>query len=353
MKDNIGHGNRCVTNVTGVTNITGVTDVTGVTDITGATDEKGAAHKTGPVRGTRKDARSMLSVLSCPVCHEPLDAKKDEASSNIITCISCPRGHSYDIARGGIASSKEGVSSSKGYINLLMSNQSAAKRHGDDRLMLTARAEFLDRGYYQPICDTLADMTLPYVTDSDAIIIDCGCGEGWYARQLLEFYARNDVFPDYIGIDISKTAVRMAAKRVPDMLPVVASAYDLPVRNGGADIILSVFAPVAANEFRRALKRGGALFTATACERHLFGLKKAVYDKPYLNEYDGGELEGFRLEERRRTEYTLSLAGEDITRLFIMTPYYYKTSRKDQEKLAVLDRLDTEVSVEIRRYRSL
>lgn len=50
----------------------------------------------------------------------------------------CPQGHTFDIA-------------AKGYVNLLMSNSSGAKRHGDDRLMINARRDFLSKGFYTPL----------------------------------------------------------------------------------------------------------------------------------------------------------------------------------------------------------
>lgn len=66
----------------------------------------------------------------CPVCSQEL--KKEEK------IWVCPQGHTFDIA-------------AKGYVNLLMSNSSGAKRHGDDRLMINARRDFLSKGFYTPL----------------------------------------------------------------------------------------------------------------------------------------------------------------------------------------------------------
>ena len=44
---------------------------------------------------------------------------------------------------------------------------------------------------------------------------------------------------------------------------------------------------------------------------------------------------------------------EDILHLFEMTPYYYKTSREDQERLMKLDSLSVTASFELLVYRTL
>ena len=280
-------------------------------------------------RGGKEKLRGA-GALCCPVCGLPLSAGRG--------VMTCGRGHSYDIAR-------------EGYVNLLMSNQSSSRRHGDDRVMIEARACFLDKGYYRPIADALADMTAPYVR-SGGTVLDAGCGDGWYSALLIDRYAENGVYPEYIGIDISKAALKAASRRGADMTLAVASAYRLPVAESRCDAVLSVFAPTAADEFRRVLAKGGMLFTVTARPRHLYGLKATVYDRPYENEEGGAELPGFELREQKNVDFGLALEGDSIMQLFMMTPYYYKTSREDQSKLEATSRLETEVSAAIRRYEA-
>ena len=82
----------------------------------------------------------------CPVCSQEL--KKEEK------IWVCPQGHTFDIA-------------AKGYVNLLMSNSSGAKRHGDDRLMINARRDFLSKGFYTPLREAVqafVESTQEYVT---------------------------------------------------------------------------------------------------------------------------------------------------------------------------------------------
>ena len=76
-----------------------------------------------------------MPELTCPVCGGVLH--REERS------LRCGAGHCYDIAR-------------QGYVNLLRSNQSKSKRHGDDKRMVAARTAFLDAGYYAPLRDAVA-----------------------------------------------------------------------------------------------------------------------------------------------------------------------------------------------------
>ena len=52
------------------------------------------------------------------------------------------------------------------------------------------------------------------------------------------------------------------------------------------DLLLSVFAPYCGEEFLRVLKPDGQFIMIIPCENHLYGLKEAIYEKPYRNEVD-------------------------------------------------------------------
>lgn len=257
------------------------------------------------------------SAFCCPVCGGRLFA--------LPSSLRCMEGHSFDMAK-------------QGYVNLLMSN-SGGKRHGDDRLMVTARRDFLDKGYYAPLRNALTE-----IVGSRHTVLDAGCGEGYYTAAIA---AENRV----CGIDISKDALRFAAKRCKDAEFAVASISDIPVADAAVDTVISIFAPDSPAEFSRVLKDGGRLITVVPMENHLAELKAAVYDTPYLNPPVNTQREGFRLISSREVKYSITLeCGEDIVSLFKMTPYYYKTSRTDQQKLEKLDTLTTQLEFFIAEY---
>lgn len=88
-------------------------------------------------------------------------------------------------------------------------------------------------------------------------------------------------------------------------------------------------------------------------EKHLWSLKKAVYDTPYENVIENLEVDGFELIERHDIKEMMHLTNNhDIVSLFMMTPYYYKTGREDQMKLNPVQTLDTEIEFAILVYRN-
>ncbi len=260
------------------------------------------------------------SLFICPVCGQRL--------FRVSGSLKCLSGHSFDISK-------------EGYVNLLMNNGSG-KRHGDDRLMVAARKSFLDMGYYEP----LRDAVCAFVGNGKKIL-DSGCGEGYYTSALAD---ANTV----CGIDISKDALKYAAKRCRNVEFAVASIADIPLKNGSVDAVINIFAPDSKDEFLRILKPDGSYITATPLENHLIELKSAIYDKPYKNPAPVKEKQGFRLVNEKALHYSITLeSNQAIDSLFKMTPYYYKTSKEDQQKLLALSRLTTKIEFLIAEYKKL
>lgn len=265
----------------------------------------------------------------CPVCSDEL-CKKEKV-------MLCPNGHSFDIA-------------SKGYVNLLLNNSSGAKRHGDDRLMINARRDFLSKGFYEP----LREAVYGFVGDgfpSGGTLLDAGCGECWYTSYFKRRLDESGLSPEVLGVDISKFALEKAQKNC-GVERAVASIFKLPVADESCYALVNIFAPACPEEFYRVLKSGGRLIKAIPLERHLWELKAAVYDEPYENEVPPAELDGFTLEDSRDVAYEFSLeSNRDITDLFNMTPYCYKTSQSDREKLEKLETLSVSASFRVLVYR--
>ena len=257
------------------------------------------------------------SPFICPVCR----TKMFVLPSNL----RCLKGHSFDVAK-------------QGYVNLLMNN-SSSKRHGDDKLMVSSRTSFLEKGYYSPLRDALKE-----ILGSGQKVLDAGCGEGYYTSA----FSKNNCV---CGIDISKDALKSASKRCKNVSFAVASISDIPLADGTQDVIVSIFAPDNNNEFKRILRPNGRLITVVPMERHLFELKSAIYDKPYLNPEVNSERDGFLLKSAKELKYSIIFeCNEDIIALFKMTPYYYKTGKSDQEKLIKLKSLTTKVEFCLLEY---
>lgn len=268
-----------------------------------------------------------MAGFICPICGNPLE--KSEKS------YICGSAHCFDISKSG-------------YVNLLLSQKSG--NHGDDKVMVKARKDFLDAGYYLPLRGAVTDALCSFIKAGN-VIVDSGCGEGWYTNAFEEALCAQDTPAEVFAVDISKVALSYAAKRSKKVNYAVASAYKLPFADESADAVVSLFAPYAGEEFLRVLKKGGRFITAFPLENHLMGLKKAVYDTPYKNETENTELEGFSTVSITEIKNKITLRNNlDIMNLFMMTPYYYKTGESDQKKLLKLNALDTETEFSVAVY---
>ena len=245
----------------------------------------------------------------------------------------CPKNHSFDKAK-------------EGYVNLILQGGS----HGDDKNMIKARRDFLDKGYYSGFALAICKALQSVIKDSDTLL-DCGCGEGYYTEKF------HSVIPDsseLYAIDISKFALKYAGKRLKnhsDKLA-VATAYNLPFEDESINVITSIFSPFAREEFLRVMTKGAYLILGIADENHLFELKCAVYDNPYKNEVADFNIEGFEFIEEISAKEQLNIAcADDIKNLFEMTPYAHKTSPADIKKLDDLSELTVSADFKVLIYR--
>ena len=269
-----------------------------------------------------------MSHFVCPVCKSRLIEQE--------SMFTCENNHCFDKAK-------------QGYVNLLMSQQSSQKRHGDDKLMVKSRRDFLNKGYYSELCDEIC-LAVDKIKNSHCLLLDIGCGESYYTSQVK---AKCNI-PTVYGIDISKNALQYAAKADKSIHFAVASAFQLPFYDESVDILLNIFAPCAYPEFSRVLKKDGYLVKVVPLSEHLWELKKAIYNEPYKNKPEIKNDELFSLVESKELKYVITLETKaDIFNLFTMTPYYYKTSKEDIDKLLKLESLTTTVHFAIETYRKV
>ncbi len=262
----------------------------------------------------------------CPICKKPL-----EKSGNSLIC---ENRHCFDLSK-------------RGYVNLLRPSKSASVRHGDDKQMVESRKNFLNAGFYAPLCHAVTELLCAHKTEN-MTILDAGCGEGYYTEAVKQAAQTKKV----IGIDVSRDAIHAASLRDKSLHLAVASIFDLPVADESCDILINLFAPYDSAEFSRVLKKDGILIRAFPAEQHLWELKCAVYDTPYENEIDTLSLDGFSLLQKETVAFPLRLTEQAmIDALFKMTPYYYKTSREGQARLAALPFLETRAAFYLVAYK--
>lgn len=287
-----------------------------------------------------------MNIFTCPVCGEkhgydsapPLDISGGTAK--------CPLGHCFDI-------------SAKGYINLLLSQHKNVKDPGDSKEMVAARREFLESGAYKPLLDGLCAAAEQLTAAIPCpVIADCGCGECYYTAGLYDYLTQRGKSPAIFGIDISKNALAAAKQRTKPrgISTAVASVFRMPIESGSADLAMVVFAPFHTAELSRILKKDGCVVTAIPKARHLQALRDLLYDNPRQNEVKPYEIEGFEFLGKDEICRTLEITSQaQLNALFMMTPYFYKTSPRDSDKLysyfGAHDSFTTEIEFEILKYK--
>ncbi len=267
--------------------------------------------------------------FACPKCKQRLALVPNFNTK------ACANGHTYDRARAG-------------YYNLLLGVGGGT--HGDNAEMVEARRSFLSLGYYSALADRLADL-VSECTGIGECVLDAGCGEGYYTdrieHKLSELYGGSNV----LAFDISKDAVRQAVKRNRDISYCVASSYDMPLPDSSVDTVYNAFSPLALDEVRRVLKKNGRFIMVYPGREHLFGLKEKIYKTPYKNEPQDAAIDGFELLKEETLTYDITLTDkESIRSLFMMTPYAYRTSKEDSDRIMSLDTITTAVEFCISVY---
>ena len=258
----------------------------------------------------------VMDCLICPKCRTQLNIADKS--------LKCSNNHCFDLAK-------------EGYVNLLISNKNGSFI-GDNKDMALSRRDFLNKGYFKLLADSLCNELYALGSDSP-FVLDICCGEGYYSSYLKEHHAGK-----YYGFDISKEMVRLAAKRKNDVSYFVANMTDIPLSDSSVDFAFHLFAPFYEKEFYRVLNNNGVLISVTPGKRHLFSLKELLYDTPYENDLTPPETSLLKLKEQKniRAEITLT-SHEDIISLFKMTPYYYHTSNECKQRLNNISSLKTEI----------
>ncbi|MBG0561593.1 putative RNA methyltransferase [Actinoplanes aureus] len=232
-----------------------------------------------------------IPYLRCPVCREPL-ARHERA-------LRCPRGHSFDMAKQGYADLSAG----------------RLPHTGDTAEMVADRAEFLAAGHYDFIAAALAGHR------TDGLVLDAGTGTGDYLTRFLD----GSPAATGLGLDVSKPALRRAARAHPRAAAVLADLWrPLPVADHSAAVILNVFAPRNGPEFHRVLRPDGLLLVVTPAADHLaelitrHGLIQVDPDKAARVSTTLGDQ--FSLVSSTTHRRELKLSGAEARTLIGMTP---------------------------------
>lgn len=262
--------------------------------------------------------------LICPLCGENLIQRERS--------LYCCRNHSFDIVR-------------QGYVNLLTVQQKHSLNPGDTREQVLSRRAFLEAGFYIPIADALVQAAREL--GASGPILDVGCGEGWYSVRTAAA-----IGAELTGLDISKEAVRCAAAKYKDARWLTATASHIPVAEGSAGMLMSLFAVTFPQEFHRVLQPEGYFFQVLAAQDHLLELKSIIYPELLLREKDSvPELPGFRLIKSQAIRFSFTVTGDQVQNLLSMTPHVYRISKEGARHLAETTTLTDTASCVLNVYQ--
>jgi 23S rRNA (guanine745-N1)-methyltransferase len=289
---------------------------------------------------------SRLPVLLCPVCRQDLQPVGDGGTGRV-RALACRERHSFDAAR-------------QGYFNLLVGKGTAFE--SDTAEMVAARTAFLDAGHYRPLAEALARAAEPALNGPAPTVLDSGTGTGHYLRAVLDYLdgqLKNREHGDgadgvaAVGLDISKFALRRAAKLNPEAINLVGDVWQpLPLPDAAVDVVTVVFAPRNAAEFARVLKPTGRLIVVTPRAGHLGEIASRagmLGIDPGKDERLADALAGrFSPLSTQDIDVDLSLSPGDVANLALMGPAGHHTDRATlTERLAGLPQT-TRVSARFR-----
>ncbi|WLI76028.1 23S rRNA (guanine(745)-N(1))-methyltransferase [Kosakonia sp. H02] len=262
--------------------------------------------------------------FSCPLCHAPLNRQAN--------AFVCPQRHQFDIAK-------------EGYVNLLPVQHKRSRDPGDSAEMMQARRAFLNAGHYQPLRDAISYLLQDRLPEHATAVLDIGCGEGYYTQAFANISQQRGATT--FGLDVSRAAIRAAAKRYSQVMFCVASSHRLPFETNSIDGLVRIYAPCKAEELARVMKPEGVVITAAPGPRHLMELKGLIYDDVHLHAENSGEIAGFNVVGKQSLGYEMILTGPEAVALLQMTPFAWRARPEVWEKLAATEqfRCQTDFSI--------
>ncbi|USD66053.1 23S rRNA (guanine(745)-N(1))-methyltransferase [Vibrio sp. SCSIO 43136] len=271
-------------------------------------------------------------TLQCPLCHQTL-VQYDRT-------FRCESNHQFDVAK-------------EGYVNLIPAHHKRSKNPGDNTEMMQARRRFLAGGHYDQMRQAVTELCLAHQSTPEHQLLDIGCGEGYYTQHFATALNNAAPEPTTYGLDISKVAVRYAAKRYANVQFTVASSHRLPFSDLSLDTIVKIYAPCKAQELHRCLADNGVLITVTPAARHLYQLRESIYEDVRLHSEEPEEIDGFTPVSQQKIHYTMALSGQDALDLLQMTPFAWKATQKFKHQLSEAKQYECEADFMIRIYHKI
>ena len=249
--------------------------------------------------------------------------------------LSCAAGHHFDQAK-------------EGYWNLTQPQDKKSPNPGDNRDAVLARHRWLERGHAAGLITALKS----WIPDScpQMRILDLGCGDGSLDPSLFWDQATN-----FCGIDLSKPAIKLAAKRWPEATWVLANAdRGLPVVDSSVYCVVSLFGRRPVAEISRVLSPTGSCIVAVPGDDDLIELREQVQKEgkrrsrvdAIVEEMDDN---GLQCVEQKQWRTQIEIGPDEIADALAMT---YRAGRwSEQSRIASIDATKVTLAADLLQFR--
>lgn len=289
-------------------------------------EECGIQHR--PMRKPLKQRPEMFK-LRCTVrgCGKTL-ALSDRS-------LKCEDRHSFDRAK-------------EGYWNLTQPQDKKSSNPGDSDDAVLARHRWLQQTYTAGLIEALQQWTS--TAEPTGRVLDLGCGEGTFGAALFSSDPQN-----FCGIDLSRKAIKLAARRWPEATWVLANAdRTLPVADRSVAMVTSLFGRRPLSEIERVLTKNGICIVAIPAEDDLIELREQVQESGIRRSrweaiVDEMKTVGLELAERKTWSEKFELSVEEISDALAMT--YRAVRRSQNAKLESMAAQEVTLSADLLLFR--
>jgi 23S rRNA (guanine745-N1)-methyltransferase len=228
--------------------------------------------------------------------------------ANCNASLVCENNHCFDIAK-------------KGYVNFAPQK----KFRGYDALLFESRQRAFRAGFYDYILQAICDAIARYMKSTAPLILDAGCGEGYYALGLKKFLSP---YANVIGLDIEKDAIQIAARGSNDVVWLVGDLANIPIMDHCTDVILNIFSPAGYAEFTRVVKPDGIILKVVPGESYLQEIRQAAKEELHANAYSPARVtehlkEHLNVVEKVHVKHTLPVSREQLNDFLNLTPMLF------------------------------
>jgi len=256
----------------------------------------------------KENIQNNLELLRCPICKNVFTEIKDYS-------VYCGKGHNFNINK-------------KGYVHLLTGNHKSLY----DAFLFNSRNAVYEARVYDAFIEKLAELINNYHQTGN--LLDAGTGEGYFLNEL----ARKLNGFSYLGLDIAKDGLIVAAKSEQPIIWTVGDLANLPLEEKSLHLILNILSPANYEEFQRVLKNDGILIKVVPGQNYLKEIRESIQKQFQKEEHSNASVistfeKNFNLIHKEAIAYELPVHKELWINLIRMTPMTSSLTSEERQLL--------------------